>query len=102
MVKSNKSNHPGNTRFSAINVASKHCTSLSPDHRVPGVQDLPVGHSDGRGGYLREQQPGPGGVICLCVRDQVADERLCKLVLFGPDGEGPAEIPAGDPGQEAT
>lgn len=93
-------NHLGGTGLSAVNVVSKHCVSLSPDHAVPGVQDLPVGQSGGRGDNLGEKQPGPSGVIGLRVGHQVGDERLCELVLFGPDGEGPAEIPAGDPGQE--
>lgn len=76
--------------------------SLSPEHALPGVQDLPVGQPEGRGDDLGEKQPGAGGVLGLRVGHQVGDERLCELVLFGPDGERPAEIPAGDPGQETT
>lgn len=35
-------------------------------------------------------------MLCLSVGDQVGDERRCELVVFGPDGEGPAEISAGE------
>lgn len=35
-------------------------------------------------------------MLSASVRDQVSDECLRELVLFGPDGEGPAEISAGD------
>lgn len=31
-------------------------------------------------------------MLCLGMRNQVGEKRWCKLVLFGPDCEGPAEI----------
>lgn len=39
-------------------------------------------------------------MICLSVWNQVGDECRCELLLFGPEGEGPAEISAGDTGQK--
>lgn len=76
----------------------KNCIFLSPDHVVPGVQNLVVGQPGGRSDNLREQQPGSSWVIRFSVWDQVVDERRCKLLLFGPDGKGPAEILAGHTG----
>lgn len=35
-------------------------------------------------------------MLRLSVGDQVGDERRCELVVFGPDGEGSAEISAGE------
>lgn len=66
----------------------------SPDHAVPGLQDLTVLHCGHWGDDLGEQQPGPGSVLRFRVGDQVRDECWGELVLFGPDGEGPAEVPA--------
>lgn len=80
-----------------VHFVNKYWASLWPDHVVPGVQDLAVGQRGGRGDDLGEQQPGPGSVLCLSVWHQVGDECRCKLVLVGPDGEGPAEISSGDP-----
>lgn len=69
---------------------------LSPlEHGVPGLQDLAVLEVWGWIDDLGEQQPGPCSMISLSVWDKVIEKRRCELVLFGPDGEGPAEIPTG-------
>lgn len=82
-----------------VNVVNNYPVSHSPDHAVPSIQDFAIGQFGWWSDHLGEQQPGPSSVICLGVWDQVGDEWRCKLVLFGPDGEGPAEISAGDPEQ---
>lgn len=74
--------------------------SPSPDHAVPGIQDLDAGLYGRGGGNFGEQQPGPSGVIGLGVRDEAGHEFRRELVLFGPEGEGPAEISAAGTGQK--
>lgn len=68
----------------------------SPEHGLPGIQDLAIWHFWGWSDNFWEQQPGPSSMIRLGVWDQVSDERRGELVLFGPDGKGPAEISAGE------
>lgn len=84
----------------SVNVVNNYHASHSPDHVVPSIQDFAIGQFGWRSDHLGEQQPGPSSVIRLSVWDQVGDEWWRKLVLFGPDGEGPAEISAGDPEQK--
>lgn len=76
--------------------------SLSPDHAVPGVQDLGIGQPGGGSDNLGEQQPGSSAVLSFGVRDQVVDERRSELLLFGPDGESPAKIPAAAQGRKTN
>lgn len=65
---------------------------VPPHHVVPGVQDLAVRNRGTQVDDIGQKEPGPRGVLCVGVRDQVGDKCRRKLVLFRPDGEGPAEI----------
>lgn len=66
--------------------------SQTPEHVVPGLQDLVKSYLRRWWNNQREQQPGPCGVLSLGVRNQVGEKSWCKPVLLGPDGDGPAEI----------
>lgn len=66
--------------------------SFPPQHAIPSIQDLVKLHLRRWWNYHGEQQPGPSGMFSLGVRNQVGEKCWCKLVLFGPDCEGPAEI----------
>lgn len=66
--------------------------SFPPEHAVPGIQDPAKRHLRRWWSYHGEQQPGPSSMLSLGVWNQVGEKGRRKLLLFGPDCEGLAEI----------